>query len=331
MTYFNPDVYAGIDLSRFKGELPFPLTNDYFFRAVMQENNRVLKALVCSLLHLNEDEVHEVRILNPIELGKQVGEKDFFLDIRILLDNRMSVNLEMQVINAGNWVERSQCYLCRSFDSLNKGANYKDVLPAVQIGILDFTLFPDAPEFFATYRLMNVKSHKIYSDKLRLSVLDLKQIELATEEDKSYNIDYWARLFKATTWKELRKMAEQYPIFNEAARTAAVLSEDEKIRQQCEAREDYYRSVGWMNDEITQLNSERQRLNSENQQLTSKNQQLNSENQQLNSENQQLNSENQQLNSENQQLNSENQQLNSELQRLRQLLADAGIQVSPTD
>lgn len=79
------------------------------------------------------------------------------------------------------------------------------MLPAVQIGILDYTLFPDAPEFYATYRLMNVKTHKIYSDKLCLSVLDLKHIELATEEDKAYQIDYWARLFKATTWKELRE------------------------------------------------------------------------------------------------------------------------------
>lgn len=240
----------------------------------MQENNHVLKSLVCSLLHLDEENVREVRILNPITLGNRIGEKDFFLDIWILLDNRMRVNLEMQIINAGNWVERSQCYLCRSFDKLNKGGNYKDVLPAIQIGILDFTLFPDAPEFFATYRLMNVKSHKIYSDKLRLSVLDLRQIKLATKEDKSYHIDYWARLFKATTWKELKKMAKQYPIFNEAARTAAVLSEDEMIRQQCEAREDYYRSVGWMNDEITQLSTENQQLSTENQQLSSELQRL---------------------------------------------------------
>ncbi len=301
MAYFNPEIYAGIDLSQFNGKLPFHLTNDYFFRAVMQENNHVLKALVCSLMHFNEEKVHEVRILNPIELGKQVGAKDFFLDIQILLDNQMSINLEMQVVNAGNWVERSQCYLCRSFDSLNRGENYKDVLPAVQIGILDFTLFPETPEFFATYRLMNVKSHKIYSDKLRLSVLDLKQINLATEEDKAHHIDYWAHLFKATTWKELKKMAEQYPIFNEAARTAVVLSEDEKIRLQCEAREDYYRSVGWMNDEIKQMASEIQKLASEKQQLTS----------------------------EKQQLVSEKQQLTSENERLHQLLANAGISDIP--
>ncbi len=281
MNYKNPDIYAGIDLARFDGRLPFSLTNDYFFRAVMQENNRVLKSLVCSLLHLDEKEVRDVLILNPIELGRQVGEKDFFLDINILLDNRVSVELEMQVINEGNWVERSQCYLCRTFDSLNKGENYTHVRPAVQIGILDYTLFPDAPEFYATYRLMNVKSHKIYSDKLRISVLNLKHIELATEEDKAYRIDHWAHLFTAATWKELKALAAQNPIFTDAARTAVVLSEDEKIRLQCEAREDYYRRTGWKDEYIEQLTAENQQLASEKQQWISERQQLTSEIQRL--------------------------------------------------
>lgn len=261
MAYIEPNVRAdGIDLSQFNGKLPFKLTNDYFFRAVMQENNHVLKSLVCALLHLDEAKVREVMILNPIELGKKAEEKNYFLDIKILLDSRMTVNLEMQVINEGNWVERSQCYLCRSFDNLNKGENYKNIRPAVQIGILDYTLFPDIPEFYATYRLMNVKTHKIYSDKLRLSVLDLNHIDLATEEDKASRIDYWARLFKAATWKELKTLAEQNPIFAEAARTAVKLSENEMIRLQCEARENYYRRVGWKDDEIKRLTSEVQRL-----------------------------------------------------------------------
>ena len=299
MSYINPDIYAGIDLTSFDGQLPFKLTNDYFFRAVMQENNRVLKSLVCALLHLDEREVLDVQILNPIELGRHVDEKDFFLDINILLDNRLSVDLEMQVVNEGNWVERSQCYLCRTFDILNKGDSYANVRPAVQIGIMDYTLFPDAPEFYATYRLMNVKSHKIYSDKLRISVLDLKHIELATEEDQAYRIEHWARLFKAATWKELKALAAKNPIFTDAARTAVVLSEDEKIRLQCEAREDYYRRTGWKDNYIKQLTAE----------------------------NQQLASEIQQMASEKQQWTSEKQQLASEIQQLRQLLDKAGISI----
>jgi len=49
-------------------------------------------------------------------------------------------------------------------------------------------------------------------------VLDLSRIDLATEEDKQYQLDYWAALFKAKTWEE-------------------------QIRQQCLAREDYNRTM----------------------------------------------------------------------------------------
>ena len=116
-------------------------------------------------------------------MGKSRPEK-FVLDVRVLLNNRLSLNIELQVINKGNWIERSLVYLCRSFDQLNKGQDYIEVKPVIQICIQDFTLFPGNEEFYATYKLMNVKNHKIYSDKIRISVLDLTQIELATEEDK---------------------------------------------------------------------------------------------------------------------------------------------------
>lgn len=46
---------------------------------------------------------------------------------------------------------------------------------------------------------MNIKKHYIYNDNFTLNVLDLNHIELATNEDKTYKINYWAKLFKAKT------------------------------------------------------------------------------------------------------------------------------------
>lgn len=147
----------------------------------------------------------------------------------------------MQVVNEHNWPERSLSYLCRSFDGLNRGEDYLETKPVIQISLLDFTLFPEYPEFYATYQLLNVKNYIKYSDKLCLHVLDLTRIDLATEEDKQHQIDYWAALFKATTWEELRMLADKNESIAEAAETVYKLSEEEKIRLQCEAREDYYR------------------------------------------------------------------------------------------
>ena len=223
------------------GPVAIPMTNDYLFRALLQENNKVLKGLISSLLHLEIEEISSVEITNPIELGKAYDEKDFYLDVKVLLNNAATINLEMQVINQHNWQERSLSYLCRTFDNLCKGADYTEVMPVVQIGFLDFTLFPDNPEFYATYKLMNVKNHTIYSDKFRLSVLNLTRIDLATDEDRVYKIDHWANLFKSTTWEEIRMLAENDEYIREASDTIYKLTQEEKIREQCEAREDYYR------------------------------------------------------------------------------------------
>lgn len=64
-------------------------------------------------------------------------------------------------------------------------------------------------------------------------------------------------------------MAEHNPIFTEAARTAVVLSKEEQIRLQCEAREDYYRRTGWKDDYIAEQDQKIERQGREIEQLTS--------------------------------------------------------------
>ena len=235
------------------GKLPYTLTNDYMFRATFQQNEYALKGLICSILGLKPEEVTSVKIKNPIELGKSIDSKDFILDLRILLNNDTHINIELQVLNLGNWPERSLGYLCRSFDTLNKGQDYIETKPVVQVCFLDFTLFSDKPEFFANYMFTNVKNYIIYSDKLRLSVVDLTQIDMATEEDKLRGLDYWARLFKATTWEEIKMLAQNNSFLAEAAETVYQLSAEESIRLQCEAREDYYKQQRYIQHKMDRL------------------------------------------------------------------------------
>ena len=168
---------------------------------------------------LFEREVISVKIVNPIILGEEIESKEFRLDINVLLNNKTLINLEMQIANKLNWQERSVIYLCRSFDSLTHGQDYSEAGTVIHIGFLDYTLFADYPEFYASYKLINVKSHQTYSDKITLNVVDLSRIDLATEEDRLYHIDYWAALFKATTWEEIRMLASKDEHLNEASET----------------------------------------------------------------------------------------------------------------
>ncbi len=281
------------------GKIDYQMTNDYMFHAALQKNPKVLKSLICSLLRLHPQEIRSIQIINPIILGEAVDEKTFILDINIVLNDNTLINLEMQVENLYNWEERSLSYLCCTFDQLQKGEEYSSAKPVIHISFLDFTPFPEYPEFYASYQFMNEKNHHIYSDKLTLRVVDLRQIELATAEDQASGLEHWARLFKASTWEEIRMIAKKDENLLEATETLYTLNADELVRRQCEARADYYRLHNSINRRMEELLLEKENAVEENKKLNSEVKILNSEVETLNFEVRNLSIENDSLKTEN--------------------------------
>ena len=110
------------------GPVPFRLCNDYLFRSLMQVDEDALISLIQSIIRLPEDVVVDsAEILNPIELGAAINEKDFLLDVLVRFNHDYHTNIEMQIANENDWPERSLSYLCRTFDNLNKGEAYQCV------------------------------------------------------------------------------------------------------------------------------------------------------------------------------------------------------------
>ncbi len=99
---------------------------------------------------------------------------------------------------------------------------------------------------------MDVIHHRIYSSKFAVNVLDLSHIELATEEDKNWNLDFWARLFKAKTWEEMKMIAKDNEYFTEASNTLCDLYADFNVRERCRDREDYELEQKYLHDTIAQ-------------------------------------------------------------------------------
>lgn len=100
-------------------------------------------------------------------------------------------------------------------------------------------------------------------------MIDLTQINNATEEDKSSKIDYWARLFKARTWEELQMLAQNDEYLQEAAASIRIANEAEIVREQCRAREDALRRERTLERDKKRLLAENATLQSENSSLQS--------------------------------------------------------------
>ncbi|MBE5825130.1 MAG: Rpn family recombination-promoting nuclease/putative transposase [Butyrivibrio sp.] len=220
------------------GKLHYNMTNDYMFRMVLQRDKETLINLISSVLGIPRDEILDVKIENTVEPGKSVDNKEFQMDILVLLNDNTYINLEMQVLNYNNWPMRSLSYLCRRFDNVARGQDYSMVKPVYHIGFLDFTLFEDHPEFCGIYQIRNIKDNYQYTDKFNLYVIELNHTDLATKQDKANHINDWARLFKATTWEEIKMITKDNPSMNSAAESIYLSNADISILEQCRARED---------------------------------------------------------------------------------------------
>lgn len=228
-------------LNSFSGKVEFRLMNAYMFVAVLQKNRETLCHLVAALLHIPREEIASIQILNPIILGEDISKKDCVLDLLILLNDNTKINIEVQVENEGNWDDRGIYYLARNISDLETGEDYRNLKKVIQIGILDFTFPKGNTEFYQENMLINKRTHRIYSDKVAVNVLCLSQIENATRQDRESGLYQWAKVFKATTWEELKKMSEKNKTVRETVVTMAELTADEKIREQCRRREKYER------------------------------------------------------------------------------------------
>ena len=256
------------------GIIAYNMTNDYMFRYILQKNEKVLRGLISSLLHLDPNSIKKLSIQNPVNLAEDISSKDFVMDIKVLMNDNSLINLEMQVNNEHNWKERSLSYLCRTFDHLYRGQDYEEALPVHHIGFLDFSLFPNYPEFYATYQLLNIKNHNLYSSKFSLSVVDLNQTKLASEEDKVYGIDYWAHLFKSKTWEELKMLAKDNEYLDAAANSLYEANADWMVRERCIARKLAERRERTLERDIKLLKEENFNLEERNSSLEERNSSL---------------------------------------------------------
>lgn len=118
----------------------------------------------------------------------------------------------------------------------------------------------------------------MYTDKFNLFVIELKHTDLATAEDRAFEVDIWAKLFKATTWEEIKMITKDNPSMSSTAESIYTYNTDENIRELCRRREDAIAHENYQKKRIKDLTEEIASLSSKNASLSSKNASLSSEN-----------------------------------------------------
>ena len=219
------------------GEITYTLTSDLLFHYVMQKSQKALMGLVCALEGIDSESVKSVEVLNPIDLNSY--GKETIMDLKLLFNSGKIMNIELQMYTDKFWIARSLLYLCRAYDSLDRSDDYSKLKPTTHFCITNQELFPEYPEFYARFLLLNAKNHQPYTKNFGINVLQLNHINLATKEDIQNNLVYWAKLFNATTWEEFRALANNNDSIKEVGDLIFTLNTDNQAKEILEGQRRY--------------------------------------------------------------------------------------------
>jgi predicted transposase/invertase (TIGR01784 family) len=197
-------------------KLEYTFKNDTLFKMLFVQYPDLLQKLVAGLLGIAVDSIEEFVIRNPEMPPESLGDKFCRLDISMTV-NGQRVNLEVQVLDRGDFPERTLFHWAREYSTaLPSGGKYRELPRVLIINIVAFKLF-DCEEFHSEYRPLEVTRYTLLTDKQVLHYFELPKLpEVISADDE---LKLWLALFKADTEEELQQIESlEVPVMQEAIR-----------------------------------------------------------------------------------------------------------------
>lgn len=137
------------------------LKNDIVFKAFFSRkgNEKFLQEFLEALLKIK---IKDIIITEEVSLEKlSAEEKGGRLDLLAILNNNMTVNIEMQVKKQPNFIERSTIYGSKLIaQEIGSGMDYKRINQTILINILNFNLL-NVEEYLSQTEIV-LKNRKHY-------------------------------------------------------------------------------------------------------------------------------------------------------------------------
>ena len=212
-----------------------PKVDMAFKEIMMDEKARI--GFLSAMLNIRPEDIKETRILNANLRKGHEDEKQGILDVRILMNDAVEINVEIQLTRLKVWANRALFYLAKMYaDQISPKQNYGVFKKCVSISILDFKLFPEEEDFYSCFHIREDTRNFIYTDKMEFHVLELPKLPEELKEDCS-NIELWAKFINAERKEDFDMLAQKDPYIKSAYEQLQVVSQDKEKRLEYEARQ----------------------------------------------------------------------------------------------
>ena len=217
----------------------YPPKMDIVFQAIFGEvgSENITKDFLEKILKRKIEKISLDK--NPILRRELKDDKLGVLDIVTELDGKEKCNIEMQLIDKNNIIERMLYYWSKMYTKqIKAGDDYNKLEKTIVILIADFNIKGlEEVEYHSTWKIIETNSVKklILTDKFELDIIELSKIK-GRENEKDQLLDWLIFLENPESERVARKMEENENL-KEAVEKLDRISEDEKMQRIIELRE----------------------------------------------------------------------------------------------
>ena len=231
---------------------------DFAFKEIMAEEKARI-GFLSAVLKIKPENVKNTQILNTNLRKEQEDDKQGILDVRLLMNDNIEIDIEIQLSALKVWADRSLFYLSKMYvDHISSGQDYKVFKKCVSISILDFDLFRGETEFYSCFHIREDTRYFIYTDKMEFHVIELTKLSEKLRED-CRDIELWARFINAERREEFDMLAQKDQYIASAYEHLQVISQDKEKRLEYEARQKAILDYNQMMREAEERGEERGR------------------------------------------------------------------------
>ena len=217
----------------------YPPKMDIIFQAIFGEvgSENITKDFLEKILKRKIEKISLDQ--NPILRRELKSDKLGVLDIITELDGKEKCNIEMQLIDKNNIIERMLYYWSKIYTKqIKAGEDYNKLEKTIVILIADFNIKGlEEVTYHSTWKIMETNYAKklILTDKLELDIIELSKIK-GRENEKDQLLDWLIFLENPESERVTLKM-EEIENLKDAVEKLKKISVDEKMQRIIELRE----------------------------------------------------------------------------------------------
>ncbi len=214
--------------------------NDIVFQSLFtQKNEKITKNFISAIM---EEKITKIQINTEKELYRERPEEKLgILDLEAEINNKEKVDIEIQLIDRKNLVERILYYFSKLYIStIKKGQDYLSAQKVVIIAIIDYELdlTKEIKDMETIWDIRERKNKKLMlTDKLELRIIELSKAKEEYMKNKTSKKVQWMIFINNPNEVEVQEIMKENKEIEEAVVEIREMSEDEKLERLAFLRE----------------------------------------------------------------------------------------------